>query len=120
MPTAFDEIEKGLADLRGSAGDAITYSTPAGSVSLIAVKSIGGRTLLGPDGQAQIAFEPVVWQIKRADLVIESTLVTPARGHRITDSNNVVYEVDFPGGDDVYLTMDANRSTLKVITKRIA
>lgn len=120
MPTAFDEIAAGLADLRDSCGGVVTYRTPAGEVgSVNAIKSLGRRDQIGPDGAAQITFEPVIWQVKYADLVIATKQVKPSRGHLIIDGDGSQYELDYPGGGDVYYFMDSNRTTVKLISKRV-
>lgn len=114
-----DALAAGLNQIRKQAGEPITYSAGADSVSIpLAVP----RRITANDSQQyeqHILSNSRLWDIERALLTVESAAFNPHRGHVITEADGTAWEVvDNPVTGKCWEYVDSGKNYIKVFTLR--
>jgi len=110
--------------LKDTAGQTITYTRGAESVTLTAWPGETLFALSAPTGAARVAWGDADWLIEAADLVIGGQAIKPLKGDRVSATINgeaCAFEVATPTGETPWRWSDhMGRTRIRAHTKRVA
>ena len=111
-----------LSDQMGeAAGKNMRYSRGSDSVKVKAIPGYSSFDIMDADG-AMVKHESRDFLIEATALILAREQVTPRAGDRITEydgDKKYVYEVNMPGGADVWTWCGPERIRMRIHTKRI-
>ena len=107
-----DQLTRGLDRLREQAGQTVTYTRGANSVSLTAVVGQSSNDQLDDTGMP-ITAQSRDYLIKASSLVLASVVTLPQQGDQITDSG-ATYVVRSVGSEAPWRYSDLGRTTIRI------
>lgn len=118
-------INAALASLRGLAGETVTYSRGARSITVTAIRG-SSRIETEDDQGASIRSRATDWLIEAAALImprparaVETETIQPDRGDRITTAGGEVWEVQAVAGDKPARPSDPAGTHIRIHARRL-
>lgn len=124
MPSLLQRGVSWLADkLKDHAGETITYTRGAQSVTITAVPGKSMLRVQDSSGNSVIEWTDADWLIAAADLVIGGSAIEPQRGDliaRTSGGSTITYEVRPIESEGAWRWSDESRTIMRIHTKEIA